>query len=268
MNLNELNQKNDIPAHKPSNELYKKCYLAGMGIIIILILVLVMQFRLEKETTEEPVVISEESISVKEEANLPSFEINEDIVENYANNLNPQEYAYYNSWVSDFNFSYPQKLYNKVDFLENQGKDIYGNLKQQIAFSGEKGSQLVYKLWERTDVADIATFNDYIHSREKNSIYECKDLLFDVYETDIDTHGKIIITGWLDEDHTFSIYDMVKTEENYVMQMKIIWPISTDADDEMYKDYILECIYRMCGFSDSSKSCRSYADFKEASNSQ
>lgn len=246
------------------NNMFKKIYIVGTGIIAILIVILIIQLCTQKNESNEDESTYEENEEIIENE-IPDFSIEENTEEKYENNLNPKEYAYYDSEIADFHFSYPTKLYNKVEFKENQGKDLYGNLKQEIVFSGEKGAQLVFKLWERTDVADVESYHNYIYSRERNIVESYEDILEGVYETDIDTHGKIIISGWVDSEHSLSVYDMVKTEEKYVMQMKIIWPTHGNADENLMKNYMIESIYRLCGFSDSSKPCRSYEDYKSAS---
>ncbi len=60
------------------------------------------------------------------------------------------------------------------------------------------------------------------------------------------------------------VYDLVKVDKDYVMQMMIAFPVYASEEDEMYKGYVTECMYRMCGFSGSSQPPRSYEEYREA----
>ena len=60
----------------------------------------------------------------------------------------------------------------------------------------------------------------------------------------------------LKEDSIYAAYG------NYVMIMRVIFPVSSDSSKY---NYITECLYRTCGFSGSTANgCRTYEDFMES----
>ena len=66
-----------------------------------------------------------------------------------------------------------------------------------------------------------------------------------------DGAGKVIVTGW---DKTYpdnTVYSLTKVKSDYILQMKVVFPEYTNANDEHQKGYLTECFYRMCGFSDA-----------------
>lgn len=77
-----------------------------------------------------------------------------------------------------------------------------------------------------------------------------------------DDYGKIVLTGWADAAYDRTVYDMIKVEGEFVMQMKVVIPTYTDREDELQKGYFTECMYRMCGFSDAEDSYRSIANIR------
>ena len=73
----------------------------------------------------------------------------------------------------------------------------------------------------------------------------------------------MILSGYNSSSHEKSIYDMVKIEDGYILQMKVIYPFTPgDMENNRQQNYVVECLYRLCGFSDTSyESTRSYDEF-------
>lgn len=188
------------------------------------------------------------------------FGILSDVLEDYSNALYPEEYLYYDSGISDFSFWYPANLYNNVVLNTNLYDDQYGTSVQTVTFSASMGSEVSYRIFSRNDSLSIDEMTEYVYATEKMSLIEPEDI---IHSCD-DDHGKVIVTGWDNDYHEKAIYDMLKIEDNYILQMKVIFPDYVSEEDRLQKGYVTECYYRMCGFSDSQYDYRTYEEYLEA----
>lgn len=178
-------------------------------------------------------------------------------VEDYAANLNPDAYLSYYSDIGDFYFSYPAYLYDSVNYSEEPTANSYGTNVQSFDFAGSNGSKLRFCISRRTDQTSLEEMTNRVYLEEIGLLTEASELQNKVMEG----YGKVIVTGF-DSAYTYLIYDMAKIEQNYVLQMIVTFPNYTSEEDKLQKDYITECLYRLCGFSGSSKLPQSYENYR------
>lgn len=203
--------------------------------------------------------VIEETIDNSEyNAWLDEFGIYADTVENYGNNLNPDYYRFYDSGISDFKFRYPADLFNDVTKDTEAFEDEYGTNIETIRFLGSKGTECIFSLSKRHDGMNIKQATGNVHTRETNSLIDAADILV----SSKDDHGKVIITGWSADGRP--VYDLTKIEDDYIVRMYIILSEYISEEDKNYKGYVVENMYRLCGFSDSKYSPRSYEEYLEA----
>lgn len=185
-------------------------------------------------------------------------------VEDYSNNLDPDQYAYYDSGISDFNFYYPIKLYNEVTVEESSSSTNYGTSLQKIHFKGTKGSELIFEISRRNDSMSLDEMREKVYQTESGSMSDTVTVLNRLSEER--THGKVIVSGYSNPAHDKAMYDMVKIEDDYVLQMKVIFPYTPDdMENNRQQNYVVDCLYRLCGFSDTSyESTRSYDEFRQS----
>lgn len=215
--------------------------------------------RLEEQPEEQTEEQSEESANELFDANAV-FAINSDTTEDYDANLDYYSYLNYNSGISNFYFSYPAFLYNSVEFSDEPTNTTYGTNLQTIHFRGEKGSELIYSAYQRTDNKSYEEMTEYIYDTKSENLLAPNELQ-NVAETDC---GKIILTGY-DLSYSYIVYDVTRIEQNYVFQMTVIFPDYVSSEDKLWKGYITECLYRMCSFSGSSASVRSFVEYSAES---
>lgn len=196
-----------------------------------------------------------ESYTVSDQIN-PEFKVYSDTKENYANALQPENYQYYDSGMTDFSFYYPDNLYCDVTTVENEDCE-YGYLIKKIEFGGSNDSKLIYRLIRRTDSLSLEEETNYIYNKEVANLYENEDIVFSTKEN----YGKVIVTGWDSTYKNYAIYDFCKIENDYILQMKVIFPDYTSDLDKAQKGYVTECYYRLCGFSDTTLEVRSYEEY-------
>jgi len=194
---------------------------------------------------------------------LEEFGINPNTVEDYSQNLDPNEYIRYNSGIEDFSFAYPAKLFCNVKVDETGNKNEYGKHIKTVTFYGSNGSELSYSLYERTDDGNIDDIVDRIHNIEKGRYYDAADILT---SSDEEKGGKIVITGYGNASKDKLVYDSIRISNKYVYQMKTLNPMYKSDQEKLEYSYITENEYRMCKFSDSKKSPRSYEEYLEANN--
>ncbi|MCM1048940.1 MAG: zinc-ribbon domain-containing protein [Clostridiales bacterium] len=176
--------------------------------------------------------------------------------ENYASATNPNNYQYYNSGIANFHFFYPAELYSGVNYSEQETESAYGINLRSLAFSGSAGSELIFTL-SRYEGESIESKTEEIYNLEMSGILDAGDIVHGTYED----HGRFIVTGYT-QDRSKLIYDLFNVDSEYVMQMKVIFPAYQDVEDKLQKDYVTECLYRLCGFSGSKTNCRSYETYK------
>ena len=194
---------------------------------------------------------------------LEEFGINPNTVEDYSQNLDLNEYIHYNSGIEDFSFSYPAKLFCDVKVDETEVKKEYGKHIKTITFYGSNGSELSYSLYERTDTGNLDDMVERIHNIEKGRYYDATDILT---SSDEEKGGKIVITGYGNASKDKLVYDSIRISNKYVYQMKTLNPMYKSDQEKLEYSYITENEYRMCKFSDSKKSPRSYEEYLEANN--
>ncbi len=194
----------------------------------------------------------------KKQEDLQKFGIDDSAVEDYEVALDPDAYQQYDSGISDFSFYYPAGLYNDVAYDGEPEENSYGTNVESVSFKASGGSGLVFAISKRTDNLSMEEITDYIYEKEAASIVDSQKLLLAAEED----YGRVIVTGYT-LDKSKLVYDMVKAEPDYVLCMKVIFTQYAGEEDQLQKGYVTECIYRLCGFSGSSKMPRSYQEYKE-----
>lgn len=185
------------------------------------------------------------------------FGITKGTVESYESALNTNDYQYYNSGIENFRFFYPAALYSDVFCDEQATETLYGTNIQMISFAGSAGSELFFSLSHYEDGVSIEEISQKIYNTEKNGLINAADIVYGIYED----HARIIVTGYEGEDLK-PVYDLFCVDSEYVMQMKMVFSAYQGIEDKLQKDYVTECLYRLCGFSGSTANCRSYEAFK------
>lgn len=191
-----------------------------------------------------------------------AFGINETTVEDYGANLDPGQYGYYDSGIGGFYFSYPTALYNAVNVDDTVWQSEMGENIQTLSFFGSAGSELTFSLSRRTDGLTTEGMTERIASGARGSVTEFEEIL----NTTKDGYGKLVFTGWTDESYEKTVYCLVKVEDSYIMSMTVVTPNYKGNQDELYKGYVTECLYRMCGFSDATVPWRSFNEYAEGVN--
>ena len=197
-----------------------------------------------------------ENESDRSDAVYTQFGINPATIEDYSTNLNPETYLTYNSDIDSFHFSYPANLYNTVSCNTDATNDAYGTNVTTINFKGSNNSELIFKVSRRTDGDTYENITEKIHASETGRLTNPSDIQVDSDEG----YGKVILTGY-DHSGTRLVYDLIRIEQDYVYQMFVVYPSYTSDDDKLQKDYVTECIYRMCGFSGSTKEPQTYDEY-------
>lgn len=187
------------------------------------------------------------------------FNITGGTAENYEVALDTNSYQYYNSGIANFRFFYPAGLYSGINYNEQETDSAYGTNVKTIEFTGSAGSSLTFAL-SRYERASIAEKSEEVYNKEKSELLDAADVVYGTYED----HGRIIVTGYT-EDYSKLVYDLTNVDSEYVMQMKIVFPAYQGVKDKFQKDYVTECLYRLCGFSGSTANCRSYETYKAES---
>lgn len=206
----------------------------------------------DAEPAQEPEQTAENTFDAYEE-----FGITQGRKENYAENLDTSAYRYYSSGITDFNFFYPAGLYGEIVYNEKQTESNYGTNMISIEFIGSAGAKLIVSLWQYGNMS-IETMTETVYNTEMAAISDAASVIHKVWED----YGRVILTGTMDAGESL-IWSMTKIEPQYVLQMQIISSkYQAGYADRLQKGYVLESLYRLCPFSGSSYTCRSYEVYK------
>ena len=184
------------------------------------------------------------------------FNIDPNADADYTAALDPSEYEFYSSSIDEFSFWYPTDFYNDVTYNTRLDTISYGTNIEEITFSADDGSQLIFQAVQRTDSMNLEEMSDYVYTSEMGRLTSAEVILNNVKNGS----GKIVVTGW-DSEHTDNtVYCLTKIKSDVILQMTVLFPDYTDEADQLRKSYLTECFYRMCGFSNADP-WRTYEDF-------
>lgn len=242
----------------PARSSRKGLYIA-IGLIVILIAAagIGLAIKLHSDSSEEikTELPAESEADNRADADSP-FTIDPNSDADYTAILDPSEYKFYASQIPDFNFWYPQNFYNHVSYSTDPYETSMGTNEETIIFTAEDTSQLRFLAIRRTDSLDLDTMAKAIYTSELGLLTSSEVIINDVK----DHSGKIIVTGWDKQYPDNTVYSLTRVTDDYILQMKVLFPSYTTAEDEHQKGYLTETYYRMCGFSDADP-WRSYAEY-------
>lgn len=187
--------------------------------------------------------------------------VDSNTVENYSRNLNPDLYLSYYSDVKDFYFSYPASLFCDAYSDYSDHSTPLGTNIETHTLSGSKGSTVTFSLLKRTDKLNLRTVKDRIYAQEASEITYKQNKLLDQYEQK-QGYSRFVVTGY--NDYGDVIYKLVKITPSHIMEMRIEMPDYINDKDKWEKRYVIECLYRYCGFhNEKVGDPRPYSEFLE-----
>jgi len=218
------------------------------------------------EVEEVPVVEEAEEIpeyeepiqnnNVYEEDLASKFGINSYTVTDYRASLDPADYVYYGSGISDFGFYVPTNLYNSVSSIDGTRSD-YGDVVEGYVFSGTDGSGLRFSAIRRTDYRSYDELLSYISRNENGKLVDS----WDIVNKNNGSYAKVVTTGWNDSNHSVVYYTLYKIEPDYIMEMVMYYPGYANDTEWYQKTYINEMVYRKCVFGECQYPVISYEEY-------
>ena len=165
--------------------------------------------------------------------------------------------------ASRYTFSYPASLFNEycVSDEESPG-ECYGTRIRMDHFLGTDNTYAffdMYKPDKKGDTYDIASMSRQAYDNEISFIAHPVEVTNGL--TQDGNSYIVILRGYTGESEEVSIYNLIKVEPEYVYNMKLYYPAPKDEEERLHTDYYIECMYRMCGFSDAKEPSRSYGEF-------
>lgn len=179
----------------------------------------------------------------------------------YGNNLDTSEYFFYNGETDFFNFYYPPMLYNKAEVNKKEEEYFEGSNIVLISFYGDdNSSKAEFQLLTNNGDMGIREKTMQIYEHYENILVDAQKI---AYTDNADSHGRFVITGYTDISQSVLVYLLVSIYEQNIQKMRIEFPggIDKESVDFLEKSYVVECMYRMCGFSNSSYRPRTFEQF-------
>lgn len=181
-------------------------------------------------------------------------------VADYSKNLDFEEYSFYQSKQNrEFKFYYPSNLYNQVEFNKDVKGNSYGTILEEILFTGsDKQSEVNYQLIKRETGRTRVEDTQLLYDGYQQSIIGFQKVIF--HDGADERPGRMIVIGY---DQTVMNYILVQVTDESIMKMEITFPTdgNKETEDFWQKEYVVECMYRSCGFSGSSKTPQTYQQF-------
>lgn len=172
-----------------------------------------------------------------------NHKINSSDVEDYSDNLNPEEYLMYSSDnYKDFYFYYPLHLFNKVECSFDSYKTALGNNIESHTFLGSNGTEISFELSSRTDGSSTDEAFSTLYTQATAEIKSSKK---DIWRINTDIAG-FSVTGF--DDNGRIIYRLIRIYDNNVMDLRIACPPYKNEEDRRQKRYVQDCIIKKCGF--------------------
>lgn len=172
----------------------------------------------------------------------------------YRTILDPKFFITYKGHDKRFNFGYPRGFYDHVEISRDDDAEIAN-------MWCEDSNSTAY-FYSDKNWSDGQSVEDFFWER----YYDRSDSLYDVEEilstTDASDGGaRFIITGFSNSDRSVAVYDLVYITKKYYREMCIEYPQTNDTEELYQRWYYVETMYRMCGFSNSSHSARSFGAY-------
>lgn len=187
------------------------------------------------------------------------FTINPNQEEDYSQNLDPTKYYSYYSDTEEFFFSYPPNLYNYVESNTSNTVTPLGTNIETHSFRGDGGSSLTFSLYKRDENLNLSGAKDKALASESEGITRKKNILLDELNEKTG-RAKVVVSGYNSVGNV--VYKLIMITPSNEMIMSIENPPYKDKDDKLMKGYVIECIYRYCGFaSDEASPPRSYKEY-------
>ena len=210
------------------------------------------QFTQKEETENNSEDVYENSES-EQTSLLSKFSIDENQNTSYLNALNPQDYLYYDSGISDFGFYYPADLFCNVEEQQDEFRTDYGENLDSIEFLGNDGTWLNFEIAKRSDDISDKQMFEKITEKELQKGYSSL--------TPKKQQNIVVMTGVLEDDEI--LYKMIRIETDYILTFEFHTPKYIDTEDKNMKQYVTECIYKLCDFNSRDVKIRTYEEFCE-----
>lgn len=187
----------------------------------------------------------------------------------YSTVKNYSDFATYNTGNAVLgDVSYPKSLFCRVVERPNCGEDTSdGYLRYQITFAGNDGTLLKYECFE-TPAGSLKTIKGDIfrNESERLSTDEKVNQTQNIYGNDTDY--RLLITGtdpntapYFNND-SLIVQELYRMDGNYIRKMTFRYPYTYEFDDLIERQYVAECLVRLCPFSGDSVPFRSYDEFE------
>lgn len=191
-----------------------------------------------------------------------AFVCNSEASGDYSLNLDYSSFAYYqSSQNAAFHFSYPTNLYNSVTVSQAPDSTEFGTNLENIFFTAADGaSSARFQLGRRNEAVSIQESTQQLYQLYEQTL---TDLVKITYNDDSVDHGRFVATGYADASRQIMVYLVVAVYQDSVQIMQITFFSDGNLESEefMQKSYIVECMYRMCGFGNSSYKPRTYQQY-------
>lgn len=225
----------------------------------------------KNKTQGEDVADSKDGTDAEDTANSQDENTDNEQDLPYTNNVkmdltactDPDNYYYFTAKDKSFGFLYPKYLFNQC-YVSDEG-DQY--ILEHSTGSGEEASDYTATITKTEDVYtdDPVSSVKQVFEKTKSKM---KKVTFEYpkgRDPKIYSGGKasMCLEGYLDDDMTQCQYLLATSDGEYTYTMVLTFYDPDYKNEHNKVDYIADCMYRGCSFTNSTKQIRSFAKFKK-----
>lgn len=175
------------------------------------------------------------------------------VVDDYTTIIDASQYKKFIGTRDRFSFSYPESFYEHMEYVHDDMSEI-------VKFwTDHSGSSALFSYEERTDQQELLDKYWDLYWTCSDSLYDVEEILS--AEEASDGGARFILTGYQDSGRSEEVYELVYVTDTCVREMRIVFPSIADNGASNEKWYYVESMYRMCGFSNSSKTARTFENY-------
>ncbi len=278
------NISSEADQQEPARKLTSKSWIIALACVIVVIAGIFVYQNIKSKDKKEntKTTTTEQSTKAKTTEKTTEANTGEDVADSKEDNTadgqglaytdndkmdltactDKDNYQYVTSKDKSFGFLYPKYLFNK-SYISDTGDQYIlehttGDGEDDCDFSATfTKTEVVY---ENDQIQNVEYAIDKAKSKMKKVTFEYpKTRKPRIYRGQATKNLK----GYLDDDTTKCQYWMVTSDKKYTYTMVLEYYDSDYKDEHKDIDYVADCMYRGCSFTNASKKVRSFKAFKK-----
>lgn len=244
------------------------CFVAVIGLCIVLGVNLLSKNEKDTQVSTEQTEATTEAENTQEDTEESDEKTTEEVIEylngvdpsntaDFTNNLSTDSYIVMSGDDSTLSFAYPKNFFAS----DTEGENDY-------TFYSSDGS-VILRYWKE-EGGSVSTLTSEFYSKKAklntsskdgNGVERYSGIAMDWSDKDIPHY---VLGGRYTTDLNKGYYSVASLRNGAIYHMEFEYPVDNNNSFANPVNYMIDCLYRYCGFSGSSSAPRSYQEFQAA----